>query len=328
MHVRSVRWRKLALVAAALAVPVGCAPAAPPAPVPTPADVYAPHRVYDSRAARWIGFDEMLDRLADADAVFVGEQHDDPGTHRLELALLEGLARRRDRVMIGLEMFERDTQPLLDRYLAGGVAEAEFVSGARAWPNYATDYRPLVEFARSRGWPVVATSVPRPLAARVAREGVGAMDALPPAERALAAAEIRCPRDAYYERFVRTMGAHPGSGHGSGATGSADATAMIDRFYAAQCVKDETMAESVAATLRRTEPAALLVHFNGGFHSDFRLGIVPRVERRRPDARVVTVTAIPVPDLSTVKVGDYAGRADFLLFTRAPEQRSPGAVPR
>ena len=37
----------------------------------------------------------MLAAVSGVDVLFLGEQHDDPGTHRLEAATLEGLARRR-----------------------------------------------------------------------------------------------------------------------------------------------------------------------------------------------------------------------------------------
>src|SRR5690606_38634077 len=139
---------------------------------------------------RWAA---MVDSLAGADVVFLGEQHDDSSTHRLELAVLEGLAARGRDVTLALEMFERDVQPLLDSYLAGRASEAELRAGARPWPNYETDYRPLVEFARARRWPVVASNVPRPLASAVGRGGLAVIDTLPAAQRANVAADLSCP---------------------------------------------------------------------------------------------------------------------------------------
>src|SRR5688572_33260380 len=57
---------------------------------------YTPHRVFDTRKKQFIDFETLASRLAAADLVFVGEQHNDPATHRMELAILEGIARRRD----------------------------------------------------------------------------------------------------------------------------------------------------------------------------------------------------------------------------------------
>src|SRR5436190_19981597 len=123
-------------------------PAQEPAPQPAVAS-YVPQRVYDTRQKAFSDFESMLADLARADVVFVGEQHDDPNTHRLELAVLDGLIRRRVSLVVAMEMFERDVQPAIDRYLAGTAAEDEFLKAARPWPRYASDYRPILEFARA-----------------------------------------------------------------------------------------------------------------------------------------------------------------------------------
>ncbi|HEX7049006.1 MAG TPA: ChaN family lipoprotein [Longimicrobiales bacterium] len=308
--------RRCRTACAALVAAFGCAPVASSpesAGPPAAAAARAPHRIYDAGGSRFIDVETLVADLAAVDVLFVGEQHDDPGTHRLQRALLETLAARGRRVVVGLEMFERDVQPRLDRYLAGRITEAEFLAGARPWPNYRTDYRPLVEFARAKGWPVIATNVPRRIAAAVARAGLDTLAALSPAERGLVAGEIRCPRDAYYERFERAMGRHP-MGPDAAAT---ERKVLVERLYAAQCVKDETMAESIAAGLDREAPGTLFVHFNGAFHSDDGLGIVPRLERRRPGARIRVISAIPVADLERVEAARQRSRADYLLFTLA-----------
>src|SRR3974377_370665 len=80
---------------------------------------YVPQRVWDTHHKKFIDFESMLADAAAADALFLGEQHDDPATHRLEAATLEGLARRRGNLVLAMEMFERDVQPTLDDYLAG-----------------------------------------------------------------------------------------------------------------------------------------------------------------------------------------------------------------
>ncbi|MBW3572809.1 MAG: ChaN family lipoprotein, partial [Gemmatimonadetes bacterium] len=135
-------------------------------------------RAWDSRAGTWVTWGTMADSLARHDVVVVGEQHDDPATHRAEASLLDAIGRRRARVLVSLEMFERDVQPLLDDYGVGRVSEAAFLARARPWRNYASDYRPLVEHARARRWPVVAANVPRPLASAVARGGMAVLDTL------------------------------------------------------------------------------------------------------------------------------------------------------
>jgi uncharacterized iron-regulated protein len=290
-------------------------PGSPDSRIPgSPAPGYVPHRVYDTRKKQFIDFETLASRLAAADLVFIGEQHDDPATHRMELAILEGVARRRDSVTLALEMFERDVQPVLDRYLAGSATEAELLAGGRPWKNYSGDYRPLVELARSRGWPVVASNTPRPLASLVSRAGLAALDSVTTPPRASAAEQFECPEDEYYEKFAAAMGDM--SAHGPPGGSAADGRARLLRMYQAQCVKDETMGESVA---RAWQPGRLVVHYNGAFHSDFRLGTAARARRRAVGASMLVVSALPVRDLDNLAPGkEDRKRADYLLYVLAP----------
>ena len=275
---------------------------------------YTPHRVYDTHHKRFIDFETLAATLAAADLVFVGEEHDDPGTHRMELAILEGVARRRDSVTVALEMFERDVQPLLDRYLAGSATEEELITGARPWKNYSADYRPLVELARARGWPVLASNAPRPLASLVARAGLAGLDTVAASMRPNAAAQLDCPEnDEYHKKFAAVMGDM--SAHGPSAAGD-DGRIRLSRMYQAQCLKDETMGESAARAWR---PGRLVVHYNGSFHSDFRLGTAARALKRTHHATMIVVTAIPVTNLDDLAPSKQdRKRADFLMYVLGP----------
>jgi uncharacterized iron-regulated protein len=273
---------------------------------------YTPHRVFNSADGTFGDFEMTMADLAKADVVFVGEEHDDPATHRLELAILEGLSRRRRSIIVTMEMFERDTQAAVDDYLAGRINESEFVKLSRPWPNYATDYRPLVEFARMKGWHVIAANVPRKYASQVARGGSSVLDTLPQAERDLVAVEVTAPQDDYFKRFAEAMGAHP---IGTGGNTSEPERQMMERYYLAQCVKDDTMAESIARAYNRSmEPKPLIVHFNGAFHSDYRLGTVARVHTRLKKARVAVVSIVPQEQLDSIEAADYRERGDYIVF--------------
>src|SRR5690606_16413587 len=118
---------------------------------PTPVDtVYAPgeFRVFTGAGAR-ATLDDVIGAMAAAQVVFIGETHDDPTAHMLQLELLQRAtlaygrttAARRP-VALSLEFFERDAQLPLDEYLAGLITESSFRTDARPWPRYATDYRP------------------------------------------------------------------------------------------------------------------------------------------------------------------------------------------
>ena len=290
---------------------------------------YIPHRVYDARHKRFTDFEAMLLDLSRRDVVFAGEQHDDPSTHRLERAILEGLARRRSDIVVSLEMFERDTQNILDNYLGSRITEEEFLKSSRPWPRYKTDYRPLVELAKARQWPVLAGNIPRKYAARISREGLGVVERLTPTERQFIAAALQCPFDDYYERFAEVMSSHPVTpatgqpGDGQGQESKRDMEArqreMAQRFYFAQCAKDETMAESIARWFEPApnRPTPLVVHFNGAFHSDYGLGTAERVSRRLRRAKTAIISIVPLKSLDQIDHDQYRKRGDYVLFTLA-----------
>ena len=264
--------------------------------------------------------DQLVTALARADVVFVGEQHDDPETHRAEAELLDAIGRTGRPVVVSLEMFERDVQPALDDYLAGRVTETAFLARARPWERYATDYRRLVELAKEHQWRVVAANVPRSLASAVGRKGLAALDTLSPTDRLNAAAEHVCPRDDYHARFMESMQSHS-PGAGSAAASDSLPTAVAERFYIAQCVKDEAMAESIVTARRAAPRRAIVVHFDGAFHSDYSQGTVVRVRRREPGWNIAVVTAMPVADPRVAPIVTQSGRADYVIYTRRPARR-------
>ena len=301
-----------------LALLTGCAGArTSTAPAPSSAEGTVAPRIVAAASGRTITFAQMADDAAKADVVFFGEQHDDAETHRAELALLTAIGERRRTVVLSLEMFERDVQPLVDAYLAGGLSEADFRAQSRPWPNYETDYRPLLELAKAKHWPVVASNVPRRLASMVSRKGLAAVDTLVPTDRAYVAQQLLCPKDQYYTNFVEVMG----GGHGAAsapATASAASpmSGMTDLFYEAQCIKDETMAESIVRARDKAGPQSIVVHFNGSFHTDFGLGTAARVTRRVPGVKSVVVSAVPTPDPVAANAKELLDRGQYIVIVK------------
>jgi len=272
----------------------------------------------------------MLVQLARADVIFVGEKHDDPATHKLERAILEGLLRRNVSLTISMEMFERDVQQTLDNYLSGKLTEEEFLKTSRPWPNYATDYRPIVELARAHRWPVIAANVPRRYASQISRQGLNSVESLSEAERKMLAGQFQCPFDDYFKKFGEAMNSHPGAddkkSEKKDEKKEAEQRAMTEKFYFSQCVKDETMAESIslaaAKSNQTTSPAkSVIVHYNGSFHSDYKLGTAARVVRRLPKAKVKVISVVAVDNLDSIKPDEYRKRGDYIIFCLTPPQK-------
>ncbi len=255
-------------------------------------------RILETPSGHTVSTQEAIDRLAGCDVVFLGEEHDNDAAHRFQLEITRGLLERRGEIAISMEMFERDVQGWVDRYVAGEIDEAGFLAHARPWPNYAQHYRPAVELARERGLDVLAANCPRPLAGRIAREGLSPVLGDP-----WCAMDVEASSGAYKTRFEAAMAAHQGN----------PGTEM-DRWFAAQCAKDDTMAESIAHYLDERGPRApLVVHWCGKFHSDHGLGTVERLRRRKPDLVIGIVSTLSGGRTSRNLAADERTLGDFVL---------------
>ena len=279
-------------------------------------------RVYTA-AGDTAALSDVVAAMQDADVVFLGELHNDSTAHVLQHRLLEAADTLGRPVALGLEMFERDVQPVLDEYRARLVRERDFLAAARPWGNYATDYRPLVEYAVAHDLPVLATNAPGRYVNRVSRLGPDSLDVLSDdAKATLPPLPVAPASDTRAAKFTAMMEGMMGHGHSASDTTAADSSAApvhgsapsMENILAAQNLRDAAMAHAVAKHLDAV-PGALVVHVNGSFHSEGGLGIPEHLARYRPGTRTLVVTLRPDGD------GALAGN-DFVIVTRgarAPE---------
>ncbi len=302
---------------------MGCAAStAPPVPPSTPAPPTRDWglRVFDTAQGTETDVSTLLDALVQYDFVLVGETHLDDQTHRLELAILEGLVKRAgaESVTLSMEMFRRDQQAVLDAYVQGTLTEAQFVERAPPWPNYRTGYRPLVEFAKQHRLPVIGANLPRDLQRAFGRKGASARNELDDGQRAMLPATVHPPTESYWTRVDRRL---RDAGHGH--PGKLDAEA---RTWSVQNLWDNSMADAMVRAAERRD--GVVVHMVGAFHAEYGDGIAAQLRHRRPDAKIAIVTIDPVDDLRRVDPRADEARADFLVYALADAQGFSGGMLR
>lgn len=222
--------------------------------------------------------DQATARLAEADIILVGELHTHPAIHLLQSRLLSALYQQAEQngrgLTLSMEQFSRADQATLDAYLAGKIGEAALIREGHAWPNYPSDYRPLVEFAKAHHMPVIAANAPKPLVSCIGQEGVAWLDKLPTSRRSQLARQLTLGDDPYRQKFMASM-----------HHGDADSNA---RRFAAQTSWDDTMAESMVDYLA-SHPGQQIMHIAGNFHVEGGLGIASRIASRNPALKVALV---------------------------------------
>jgi uncharacterized iron-regulated protein len=260
------------------------------APREPPADVVARSRLpFHGRHVaddRRLSDAELLDELARADAICVGEHHDNPHHHYARLAMIQGLTLRAARsgraLGLGLEMFQRPFQRALDKYASSKIDERALLEQTEyreRWGFPFAYYRPILELARGSGMRLLALNAPTELTRKVARSGLAELDAR---ERAkLPALDLSDPE--HRRAFDAAMSGHPKAG------------SSLDDYYAAQVIWDETMAEAASAWLEQRAPARQLVIAAGQAHCRHE-AIPARMERRLPHLRVANVMPVAPGD--------------------------------
>jgi uncharacterized iron-regulated protein len=139
-----------------------------------------------------VSFSKMMKQLQQQDVVLIGELHNNPISHWLELEITQACAEKRN-LVLGAEMFEQDNQTALTNYLLGKITAKGLDSSARLWKNYRTDYAPLVNFAKAKNIPFIATNVPRKYASQVSKGGFESLSNLLDQEKAwIAPLRLRC----------------------------------------------------------------------------------------------------------------------------------------
>lgn len=255
------------------------------------------YRIFDAKG-KVVSYEDMLKTASKADVVFFGEEHNNPISHWFEIEIANDLFKAKNgKLILGAEMFERDNQVVLDEYLSGAINQKSFEEESRVWKNYATDYRPLVELAKSEKLPFIATNIPRRYANLVFRKGFDGLQSLSADAKAWIA-PLPIAYDANlptYKAMIDMMGSHGG--------------ADKENIVKAQAVKDATMAYFISQNLKKGH---LFLHFNGSYHSDSKEGILWHLNQYKPKQDIVTISTVEQDKLDVI-LPENQKKADFTI---------------
>jgi uncharacterized iron-regulated protein len=259
--------------------PVGADLPYPPAEKPRPGQiVHVPTGLAMS-------FDGMMEMIAGARLVYVGETHDNLQAHEVQLRIIRDLDRRfPGQIAIGMEMFRQPQQPALDRWTRGELDELQFLEATQWQKNWGLDfnyYKGILVFARDRKMDVIALNPPAELQAQVRKNG---LDALPEALRSTLP-EIGDP-DPYEHAVMKAIyGGHlPTEG-------------AFESFFNVQRLWEESMATAVVDYLKSARgQGKIVVMLTGAGHVEYGFGVPKKVLRRLPLSYVIiTPMEIEVP---------------------------------
>ena len=259
------------------------------------------YQFFDSKGKK-VSYEKVLKASEKTDVVLFGELHDNSLVHWLQLKFTKDLAKRKD-LVLGAEMLEADNQEAVNRYLKGEINQKGLDTLARLWINYKTDYKPLVDFAKSKQIDFIATNIPRRYASLVFRKDLAALDSLSSQEKAWMAPlpiefDINLPG---YKSMMGMQGGHAG-----------------EKMPKAQAVKDATMAYFINKNRKKN---SVFIHYNGTYHSDNYEGINWYLRKLDDTIEIITIAMVEQKDLGKLESEHY-NKANFILVIDEDVTRS------
>lgn len=252
------------------------------------------HTIYNSKGKK-VSYKKMIKSIADDEIVLFGELHNNIISHWYELEILKSL-QEENKLGVGLEMFERDNEEMLQAFMKDSIDTKEFDELVRQWNNYPTDYSPILEYCKSDSISFHATNIPRRFANLIYKGDFSSLDTLNNEEKSWVAPLPIVYYDTLpqYKAILEMMGDHG-----------------TPSLVKAQAIKDATMAYFALQVLNN-ENVDQVFHLNGAFHSNYYEGIYWYIKHYSPETSISTLTTVEQENVHKL-LEENKGKADFII---------------
>jgi uncharacterized iron-regulated protein len=224
-----------------------------------------PDTIISTKTGKSITFDQLMADLNRYQIIFVGENHTNSAHHAIQQKIIEAVFQNTPSMRVGMEMFDRSYQEVVDLWSAGVLDEETFLRKVHWYANWQFDfglYRDILGFIKENRIKIVALNIPFYIPGRIR---VGGIDNLADTDKQYLPKEIDTSNAAHRNYVEQVFNQHHLRGN-----------VKFDDFYMVQCVWDEIMAESIAANLGGNK----IVVLAGNGHIQYKYGIPDRAFRR------------------------------------------------
>ena len=258
--------------------------------------------IWDSKAEKFIVADELLVRIEEVSYLLLGEKHDNPDHHALQLRALDHVLQSDNASTVSFEMMSSEQQPLLQELSSSRQSSLEQINEYLQWDNDGWNwdyYGPLVSSAMQAGVPINA--------ANISNEEMMQVYGAP------TAAEIEGVLD---EQTMAALEKDIDESH-CGMLPESQFPAMVR----VQQARDFAMADSLAPNTEKQ----LQVLIAGNYHIRRDLGVPNYLLSRQPnleESQIVTLAFMEV-DVASNEPADYLQQFgsvkayDYIWFTPA-----------
>ena len=236
--------------------------------------------IISTKTGKPISFEELIAELIESRVIYVGEQHTDQTHHDIQLKIIKAVFAKTPDMAVGMEMFDRSYQSVLDQWSEGLLDEKTFLRKTHWYANWRYDYalyRNILNFIKDNRIRLVALNIPNCIPPKIREGGV---DSLSAEEKKYLPQQIDTSNSAHREYLLKTFKAHQKFFKGS---------VEFEDYYMAQCVWEDAMAEAIAENLN----GDVMVVLAGNGHIQYKYGIPDRAFRRtHADFRTVYLAGV------------------------------------
>jgi len=247
--------------------------------------------------------DDIIPQLTASRIIYVGETHDQFAHHMNQLKVIKKIHDAGYKLAVGMEMFQKPYQQVVDDYLAGRIDEFTFLKKTEYFSRWRYDYnlyKPIIDYIKQQRIPLVALNIQGDLTRKVAREG---MYDLPDKQKKQLPSDMNFSNETYRKDLNQVFVVH----------NKQEDLQDFNYFLQAQMIWDEGMAESAHRFLAN-HPEHKMVILAGNGHIRHKYGIPDRLHRRNHEPFTVVVQDEEIED----GVADYV-----LLTTKLSGKKSP-----
>lgn len=298
----------------------GCKPASNKQSLMQVGQVMAPGQILNLRDNSTVPVTDLMNTLAQADYVLLGELHDNPTHHQLQNKLLEWLVACGRKPAVVFEMFDQEDSGLIATTVRRHPTDPDQIARAvdwdqSGWPDWSL-YRPIVKTALDTQLPIVAGNLSRSrLRHRVYRQmPVHSTESADAREiKTQGQLGLLQPLPAFHTETlaIKMRGAH----------GEKLPAAVIDALVLAQRMRDANLAEAMIT--RNLQQGVVLI--SGREHARLDYGVPHYLRYREPEARIVSLTFVDAHEIGAAeppgKATDPTPPFDYLwVLPESPNQ--------
>ena len=217
----------------------GCATASKKLEIKDIPETFLPGTIISTKTGKPVSFEALVSELAKVQVIYIGEQHTNSHHHDIQLKVIRELFQMDPQIKIGMEMFDRTYQPILDQWSNGKMDRLQFLQKTHWYANWKFKfelYHEILDFIKERRIHLVGLNIPFHIPRKIATGGI----------RSLSADDTKhLPQhidtsNAFHRAYVKEVFKnHLVRGREN-----------FEFFYMAQCVWEEIMAESIALNLK------------------------------------------------------------------------------